>query len=468
MEIAPGSRIRGFLEMICYGAQIVFLWCPDNIDNLDILDPEPNSFRVAIFLHNVDRIIIDSHQMNYGAIDIKFKDGYSFPTLYFTTFGNIAVSHLASFLIEKEFATPINECEFTIHVLLKHSPTGTPGSMQIPEGFISSSKFLSLLDHWKLLDSLDLHGAHKCSHPLTSIDLCDSFASMKKRILMDGMDNSLRGELWPILLGVYPPNADATTKAEIDAKNLALFRELRSQFESLFAIGQRTVVRISQSIKGDTSWLSENTEMMSFVIEILKAYSQYNRDTGHAEGMNDILVQIVTVVIGEDLNKGRISDGRNMDRETAMAYAFACFVAFIERDQHNLMFSRPYEMQKRSSEEIYAIISKVCPPMASWMQLLEMTNMMFVYRPILLMYQRDIPTQGVLRLWDALLCTEKNSHFLYVFTVAFVLLLFGPCLILELETNGDVLDLMSKVSSSLNVQAIIHMALKLIDNGIMP
>ena len=468
LEAAENMRLTGLLELEDCCGQNVFLWTPDAAGDSSIFDPNLSRFKVAISIQTIEKITADNTHSDYGAIDIKLKDGTNFPTFYFKQFGNLAVSQLLAFLVEQKLGEYEFSCTSLVHITLQSSR-----QTFIPKGFISPSRFLVILGHWKALDALGVHHLERRRKETLSVEEFEAhlnddgsikdIESLKRKILETEMASEIRPRIWPVLFGVYPASASEARKREIDAENLTVFEKLRQQFLLMVEIKHPAIWNISLSVETDTVWLRSKPKLCEFIKDILFVYSQYNRECGHIGGLADILASIVQVLVGDKIDETIVMrDGRTMTRDEALGFVFYNFVGFLERNRRDQIFTYPMKSQKFSSDRIFLIIKVADAPLSSWLELHGLMDLSFLYRKVVLSFQRDLEPEALFRLWDAIGAAPKENQILRFFSASFVISLFLPVLEREVGTPSDFLDVMDEVSKLLNVGKLIAMSLNLI------
>ena len=228
-------------------------------------------------------------------------------------------------------------------------------------------------------------------------------------------------------------------------------------------IKHRAAWYVSLSVSTDTVWLRSEPKFCEFVKDILFAYSQYNRECGHVTGLADVLTSIVHVFVDGKIDESvTMTDGRTMNRDEALSFVFWNFVGFIERNKRDQIFTYPLEAQHFSSERVFTIIKEVDPVLASWMELHDLTDLSFLYKKVVLSFQRDLESESLLKLWDAIAAAPERDQLLRFFSASFIISLFLPCLEKDVGNPSDFVDVMDDVSKSSNIADLLEMTVNLI------
>ncbi|OHT11245.1 hypothetical protein TRFO_01211 [Tritrichomonas foetus] len=165
IEISPTNVAEGTLRMVRWNSSIFFHWIPSNTENKDSFDINPGHLSVIIELHQVDTISIEKSELDYGVIEFFFKDFSTFPPLIFQNYGNLAVSHLVQFIVDNNLGSYFNGKKHLISITSTSSPIHNT-----PENTISSTRFNTLVTHWRVLDRLGVHEIRRLPKPVSASD----------------------------------------------------------------------------------------------------------------------------------------------------------------------------------------------------------------------------------------------------------------------------------------------------------
>jgi hypothetical protein len=108
--------------------------------------------------------------------------------------------------------------------------------------------------------------------------------------------------------------------------------------------------------------------------------------------------------------------------------------------QQDRMFTELALHQQFAMERVHAMATNVHKPLKDWLAKHKITELMFLYRPLLLLFKREFSADVVARLWDSFFSAEKPDSFPR-FVLSALLIIMFPKLILE--TNGNLGDVMA-------------------------
>ncbi|KAK9885196.1 hypothetical protein WA026_010702 [Henosepilachna vigintioctopunctata] len=223
---------------------------------------------------------------------------------------------------------------------------------------------------------------------------------LRKYVFFAGMDRSLRKQIWPFLLHVYPYQTTYDERnqimeirrleyAEITKRRLELSGSRLKHFKrNVKSIVEKDVVRTDRSnpfFAGDDN---PNLEIMK---NILLNYSVFNSGLGYTQGMSDLLAPVLCELKDEVL-------------------AFWCFVGLMQRA---VFVATPTDRDMDISLRYLRNLIRIMVPnfyhhLAKHKDSMEL---LFCHRWILLCFKREF-TEGVaLRMWEACWANYLTDYF---------------------------------------------------------
>ena len=337
-----------------------------------------------------------------------------------------------------------------------------------------------------------------------------------------GLTDDARIFLWPYLTHVFEPQQTKAQKKErllslkqnYDALQLQYSSFLPEQIQEINAIKDFIRV-IDNDVKRTDRVLAyfkeDNSPNLEILRHILTAYAIYNDDSGYVQGMGDFVSPLITMYIksypkdsseldpntknfslnfssfdfndndNENNNKNENNNNKNennnnknekneanKDNEESLfssveveSFLFSLLIGFMEITQQDRLFTNLVPHQQFMLERTKKIVTSVHKPLHIWLEKNKLDNLIFLYRPTLLMLKRDFPINIVQRIWDAILSAPKPVVFFRCIMSSVLILLFPKLL---LQTNGSLEEAVSISDSNipnLDPKTLLRIAYKL-------
>ncbi|XP_072260064.1 TBC1 domain family member 16 isoform X2 [Pyxicephalus adspersus] len=214
---------------------------------------------------------------------------------------------------------------------------------------------------------------------------------LRKAIFFGGIEPSLRGEVWPFLLGYY--NWESTSEereslrvqrreeyAQIQNKRVSMSPDAQKDFwRNVQFTVDKDVVRTDRSNQFFRGEDNPNVEAMR---RILLNYAVHCPGVGYSQGMSDLVAPLLAEILDE-------SD------------TYWCFVGLM---QNTIFISSPCdEDMEKQLMYLRELLRLVYPRF--YQHLLSLgedgLQMLFCHRWILLCFKREFPDSEALRMWEA-------------------------------------------------------------------
>lgn len=301
---------------------------------------------------------------------------------------------------------------------------------------------------------------------------------VKNRIFHGGLEDSVRGNAWLFLLGVYPwdssdeerialRNSYETSYNELKLKwiddenkrseefwkdqkhriekdisrtdrQLPIFANPKKKL-SVTAISNNNPPTIRES---SPETPDEDDEFDSANIrnphlfrmrEILLTYNEYNVNLGYVQGMTDLLSPLYVRFQDESL-------------------AFWSFTKFMDRMEGN--FVRDQSGMKRQMTTLNKLLQFMLPDLYKHLEKCESNDLFFFFRMLLVWYKRELEWNQVSCLWEVLWTDYYSSHY-YLFIALAILSDNERIIIQNLRRFDEVLKYMNDLSMKINLNNIL-------------
>lgn len=309
--------------------------------------------------------------------------------------------------------------------------------------------------------------------------LCITVDEVKERIFHGGLEDSIRGEAWLFLLGVYQWDSSKEERKllyasyETEYNRLKLlwiedegkrseefWRDQKHRIEkdinrtdrtlALFKNKRRlTVTAIGSNVPPTTRESSPETpdedEDSDFDLsnirnphlfamrEILLTYNEYNVNLGYVQGMTDLLSPLYVKFQNEPLT-------------------FWAFAKYMERMERN--FVRDQSGMKKQMVTLNELVQFTLPNLYKHLGRCESTDLFFFFRMLLVWFKREFEWDDVLRLWE-ILWTDLYSGQYHLFFALAVLSDNERIIIQNLRRFDEVLKYMNDLSMNMNLDNLL-------------
>nr|XP_006824000.1 PREDICTED: TBC1 domain family member 16-like [Saccoglossus kowalevskii] len=232
---------------------------------------------------------------------------------------------------------------------------------------------------------------------------------LRKAIFLGGLDEYLRRDVWPFLLGYFKYDSTLEDRNAMRGKKREEYyaiqdkRELMSgdEYEQFWRNVQCTVEKdVVRTDRSHPYFRGENNPNLDVMRNILLNYAIYNPGMGYSQGMSDLLAPVLAEIQDE-------SD------------SFWCFVGLM---QNTIFVSSPTDDDMENQlAYLRALIELMYPEFwAHLMELGDAMELLFCHRWILLCFKREFPESDALRMWEACWAHYQTDYFHLFICVAII------------------------------------------------
>ncbi|CAH2291638.1 TBC1 domain family member 16 isoform X1 [Pelobates cultripes] len=274
---------------------------------------------------------------------------------------------------------------------------------------------------------------------------------LRKAIFFGGIDPSLRGEVWPFLLGYY--NWETTSEereslrvhrreeyAQIQKKRVSMSPDSQKNFwRNVQFTVDKDVVRTDRSNQFFRGEDNPNVEAMR---RILLNYAVHSPGVGYSQGMSDLVAPLLAEILDE-------SD------------TFWCFVGLM---QNTIFNSSPCdEDMEKQLMYLRELLRLVHPRFHQHLQALgeDGLQMLFCHRWILLCFKREFPDSEALRMWEACWAHYQTDYF-HLFLCVAIIVLYGDDVIEQQLPIDQMLLHFSNLAMHMNGELVLRKARSLL------
>ncbi|CAL8264963.1 TBC1 domain family member 16 [Gadus morhua] len=274
---------------------------------------------------------------------------------------------------------------------------------------------------------------------------------LRKAIFFGGIDPSIRGEVWPFLLGYYSCDSSSEQREawrlqkrthyhDVQQRRLSMTPEEHSEFwrKVQFTV-DKDVVRTDRS---NLFFRGENNPNVEIMRRTLLNYAVFNPDMGYCQGMSDLVAPLLTEVQDE-------SD------------TFWCFVGLME---NTIFISSPRdEDMERQLMYLRELLRLMLPPFHQHLTQLgeDGLQLLFCHRWVLLCFKREFPDNDALRMWEACWAHYQTDYF-HLFLCVAIIVLYGEDVTEQQLATDQMLLHFSNLSMHMNGELVLRKARSLL------
>ncbi|KAN0024304.1 hypothetical protein ACTFIV_008709 [Dictyostelium citrinum] len=221
-----------------------------------------------------------------------------------------------------------------------------------------------------------------------------------KKIFYGGIEESIRSEVWPFLLGMYSFDSTYSSREVVKYEKTQQYQTVKRQWESISCeqesrfskyqsrklLIQKDVIRTDRLhpmfIQGDDD--IDSNENLRLMKDILLTYSFFNFDIGYVQGMSDLLSPIISVMGG-------------VSKEVE---CFWCFKGLMDRLESN--FHKDQNGMHHQLSTLSKLLKFIDLELFTHLEANNGGNMYFFFQSILICFKREFPFHDVLTLWEIL------------------------------------------------------------------
>ncbi|XP_055971738.1 TBC1 domain family member 16 [Sorex fumeus] len=274
---------------------------------------------------------------------------------------------------------------------------------------------------------------------------------LRKAIFFGGIEVSIRGEVWPFLLGYYSPESTSEEREalrrqkqreyeEIQQKRLSMSPEEHSAFwRNVQVTVDKDVVRTdrtNQFFRGDGN---PNVEIMR---RILLNYAVFSPAIGYSQGMSDLVAPLLAEVLDE-------------------ADTFWCFVGLM---QNTIFVSSPRD-EDMETQLLYLreLLRLALPRFHQHLESLgeDGLQLLFCHRWLLLCFKREFPEPEALRIWEACWAHYQTDYF-HLFICVAIVAIYGDDVVEQQLPTDQMLLHFGNLAMHMNGELVLRKARSLL------
>ncbi|XP_077979406.1 uncharacterized protein LOC144434783 [Glandiceps talaboti] len=269
---------------------------------------------------------------------------------------------------------------------------------------------------------------------------------LRKAIFFGGLDEYLRRDVWPFLLGYFRYESTVEERNSMRGKKREEYYAIQDkreemcgdEYEEFWRNVQCTVDKdVVRTDRSHPYFRGENNPNIDVMRNILLNYAIFNPSMGYTQGMSDLLAPVLAEIQDE-------SD------------SFWCFVGLM---QNTIFVSSPTDddMEKQLAY-LRALLELLLPDF--WEHLVDLgdaMDLLFCHRWILLCFKREFPEPDALRMWEACWSHFQTDYF-HLFICVSIIAIYGADIVEQKLPSDEMLLHFSSLAMHMSGDLVLRKA----------
>ena len=214
-----------------------------------------------------------------------------------------------------------------------------------------------------------------------------SSKGVRIKVFHHGLSNAVRKEAWVHLLGVYPCDLTSKERIRFLFMKTQVYKHLK---ENWLARNPQEIESVSHMVQKDVLRTDRNHPYFNVpedhpnivsLFNILLTYALNNTDVSYCQGMSDLAAPLLVVTQDETL-------------------AYLCFCKVMQRLRNNFLLKGAALLGKFT--QLSLLLRRVDSELFDYFQEVEVGNMYFCYRMLLLELKREFPFSETLTVMETI------------------------------------------------------------------
>ncbi|CAH0514994.1 unnamed protein product [Peronospora belbahrii] len=256
-----------------------------------------------------------------------------------------------------------------------------------------------------------------------------------RKLSWGGIPTKHRPTVWRLLLGYMPSKKDR--RSTMLERKRQEYAELLQQYYYIpdtdrGAREQTTLRQILVDIPRTNAdvKLFQNERIHQCMERVLYIWAIRHPASGYVQGINDLMTPFLVVLISAFVDEPQTCDLSNVSDENLRileADSYWCLTKLLDDIQDHYTFAQPglQRMVQRMEDLVHRCDAKL------FEHIVEHENVQFVqfaFRWMNCLLMRELPLDGIVRIWDTYLCEDSGFESFHVYVCAAILMTFGETL----------------------------------------
>ncbi|KAE9091696.1 TBC1 domain family member [Phytophthora fragariae] len=256
-----------------------------------------------------------------------------------------------------------------------------------------------------------------------------------RKLSWGGVPTTYRPTVWRLLLGCMPPKQDR--RAAMLGRKRQEYVELLQQYYYIPDTDRGTreqttlrqilvdIPRTNADVK-----LFQNERIHQCMERVLYIWAIRHPASGYVQGINDLMTPFLVVFLSAFIDEPQtcdLSKVSDANLQIVEADSYWCLTKLLDDIQDHYTFAQPglQRMVQRMEELVHRCDAEL------FEHIVERENVQFVqfaFRWMNCLLMRELPLDGIVRIWDTYLCEDSGFESFHVYVCAAILMTFGETL----------------------------------------
>lgn len=256
-----------------------------------------------------------------------------------------------------------------------------------------------------------------------------------RKLSWGGVPTKYRPTVWRLLLGYMPSKQDR--RAAMLERKRQEYVELLQQYYYIPDTDRGTreqttlrqilvdIPRTNADVK-----LFQNERIHQCMERVLYIWAIRHPASGYVQGINDLMTPFLVVFLSAFIEEPQTCDLAAVSDESLQiveADSYWCLTKLLDDIQDHYTFAQPglQRMVQRMEELVHRCDAEL------FEHIVERENVQFVqfaFRWMNCLLMRELPLDGIVRIWDTYLCEDSGFESFHVYVCAAILMTFGETL----------------------------------------
>ncbi|ETM41045.1 hypothetical protein, variant 1 [Phytophthora nicotianae] len=253
-----------------------------------------------------------------------------------------------------------------------------------------------------------------------------------RKLSWGGIPTNYRPTVWRLLLGYMPSKKDR--RAAMLERKRQEYVELLQQYYYIPDTDrgtreQTTLRQILVDIPRTNAdvRLFQNERIHQCMERVLYIWAIRHPASGYVQGINDLMTPFLVVFLSafvDDPQRCDLSKVSDENLQIVEADSYWCLTKLLDDIQDHYTFAQPglQRMVQRMEELVHRCDTEL------FEHIVERENVQFVqfaFRWMNCLLMRELPLDGIVRIWDTYLCEDSGFESFHVYVCAAILMTFG-------------------------------------------
>ncbi|WKY14334.1 hypothetical protein Q1695_000127 [Nippostrongylus brasiliensis] len=273
--------------------------------------------------------------------------------------------------------------------------------------------------------------------------------TMRKAIFFASMEPSLRKEIWPYLLRIYPWQSTLEQRETIRNDLFLEYQNLRKRTQKKFASSvkqqwsniENTILKdVVRTDRKNPYYSGDDNPNIETMKNILLNYATAYPYVNYIQGMSDLLAPLLSTIRDE-------------------VDTYWCFTGLMQQTVFSNSPKGNEGLMELNLEYLRELLKLMQPSFFNYLEAQkgDALQLMFVHRWILLFFKREFPEADALHIWEACWAQYRTCYF-HLFVCCAIVSIYGKDVIAQRLPHDEILLYFSSLAMHMDGRLVLKKA----------